>query len=74
MNRTSNPDDPACCQAQRHPEPTPDQRREMENALTAAMDAVDKAWGYANRTPAYHYLTDVLGPMAVELLRQHRIA
>ena len=62
------------CQGHEHPEPAKGEYQQMHAALVAAAKAVDKAWGLANRTPSYHWLTDELGPMGAELIRLCRIA
>lgn len=62
------------CQGHAHPEPTDAEHKQMTDALAEAAQAIDKAWGYANRTPSYHWFTDHLGPMMAELVRLQRIA
>jgi cob(I)alamin adenosyltransferase len=48
----------SCPCGKRHPAPTTDERVEFHGKLHDAIAAIDKAWGYANRTPAYHDLTE----------------
>lgn len=55
------------CQGHAHPEPTTTERGDLHDKLYAAIQAVDAAWGFANRTPAFHDLTDSLGSVMAEL-------
>lgn len=61
------------CQGHDHPVPTPAEQDQMSAAMVEAAQAIDKAWGYANRTPSYHWLTDKLGPVMADLVRWQRI-
>ena len=55
------------CAGHAHPEPTLDQREEFHARLYDAIQSVDKAWGYANRTPAFHDLTERIAEVMNDL-------
>jgi hypothetical protein len=55
------------CQGHEHPEPTTNERNELHTRLHDALLSIDEAWGFANRTPAYHDLTERLGQAMADL-------
>ena len=57
------------CATHAHPNPTMDEREQIHAGLKAAIDAVGEAYGFANKTPSYHYLTEDLTEAIVLLSR-----
>lgn len=53
---------------------TPEQQREMRQALMYAREYVQSAYGTANRLPPYHGYVDRLAAVVRELLDMERMA
>jgi hypothetical protein len=60
------------CQGHAHPSPTTEERAEMHAKLYDAIQAIDKAWGYANRTPSLHDMTDRIGHIMADIIDTKR--
>ena len=50
-----------------HTKPTLDETVEFDSRLYDALQAIDKAWGIANRTPGFHDLTERIGAVMADL-------
>jgi len=51
-----------------------DERSALHQKLSDAVQAVDAAWGYANRTPSLHDLSDRISQVMADLIAIKRIA
>jgi protoheme ferro-lyase len=53
---------------------TDEQQAEMKQALNTAVNAVQVAYGVANRTPPYHSYVEQLAKIVQELIHLNRMA